>query len=275
MNCFKTRSKRSSLRNSSRTHYNFILLFFFFFIFISGPAAAIEQNTVFLPIQVNSPDGKAELSTQVDSILNEVVAKKNYTMLDRSRATALVNYSGTWPPPVKILKQLTESTGLDYVAVGSLTVIGNQISLDYKVYDLLSLEPPKHYFVQDKSLDEIESAVSEIVRQVDGYTHRELIIGSIAPEGNKRIDSGAILRKIKTQPGDIYDPSTLRADLKAIHQMGYFQTAEIIATDSPEGKKIVFKVVENRSSLPSNTRVLMSLTKVKSKKLPISRNNQS
>lgn len=244
MNCFKTRSTKSCLPNNSRAHCYFLLLFFLCLVFISGPAAATQQNTVFLPIQVNSPDGGAELIDKVDSILNSIVSDKNYTMLDRKQTAALVDFSGTWPPPLKTLKQLAESTGLDYVAVGSLTVIGNQISLDYKVYDLLSLEPPKHYFVQDKSLDEIESGVSEIIGQVDGYTHHELIIGSIAPEGNKRTDSGAILMKIKTQIGDLYDPSTLRADLKAIHQMGAFKTAEIIVTDSPKGKAIVFKVVE-------------------------------
>jgi len=205
---------------------------------------AIQQNTVFVPIQINSPEGKAELTTRVDTILADVISKKGYTMLDRNQAAALVNFSGPWPPPVKILKQLTESTGFDYVAVGSMTVIGSQVSLDYKVYDLLSLEPPKHYFAQDKSLDDIESGLSEIIRQVDGYTHRQLIIASIAPEGNKLEDSGAILMKIKTQIGDLYDPSSLRADLKAIHQMGSFKTAEIIVTDSPQGKVIVFKVVE-------------------------------
>ena len=244
MNCFKTRSKSHCQRNSSTVYSFIVLLLFFCFALLPRQAAAIEQNTVFLPIQVNSPDSKAELTEKMDGLLSEVVAKKEFTMLARSQASVIVDYAGSWPPPVKTLKQLAESTGLDYVAVGSLTVIGGQISLDYKVYDLLTLEPPKHYFIQKKSIDEVGDGLTEIITRVDGYTHRDLVIGSIAPEGNTRIDSGAILRKIKTQVGDIYDPSSLRDDLKAIHQMGYFKTAEIIATDSEKGKQIVFKVVE-------------------------------
>ncbi len=242
MNCFTTRLKSYCPRNRS---FSFFLSFFLFCLLIfPWQAAAIEQNTVFLPIQVNSPENKAELSNTADTLLSAVVAKKNYTMLERSQAAVLVNYSGPWPPSVDTLKQLAESTGLDYVAIGSLTVIGGQISLDYKVYDLLTLDPPKHYFVQQKSLDELENGLAEIITRVDSHTHRDLLIGSIAPKGNTRIDSGAILRKIKTQVGDVYDPSTLREDLKAIHKMGYFKTAQIVASDSDKGKQIVFQVVE-------------------------------
>lgn len=244
MNCYKARAQRARLLNSFPVQSCFFMLLFTSLLFIVSPAEALEQNTVFLPIQVNSPDRITELSTTVDSILKKVVSQKDYTMLDRSRTSSMVDFSGPWPPPADILKQLMESTGFDYIAVGSLTVIGNQCSIDYKVYDLLSKELPKHYFVQKNSFDDIESGIEEIFGHIEGYTHRQLIISSISPEGNTRIDSGAILRKIKTQVGDIYDPSILRNDLIAIHQMGSFRTAEIIANDTPEGKEIIFKVTE-------------------------------
>ena len=67
---------------------------------------------------------------------------------------------------------------------------------------------------------------------------------SIAPEGNTRIDSGAILRKITTQAGDTYNQAALRKDLKEIYAMGYFNDVQIDVSDSPKGKKVIFRIVE-------------------------------
>ena len=67
---------------------------------------------------------------------------------------------------------------------------------------------------------------------------------SIAPEGNKNIDSGAILRKIKTKPGDAYDQAALRNDLKEIYAMGYFNDVQIDVSDTQKGKKVVFRIIE-------------------------------
>ncbi|HID02373.1 MAG TPA: outer membrane protein assembly factor BamA, partial [Desulfobacterales bacterium] len=66
----------------------------------------------------------------------------------------------------------------------------------------------------------------------------------IKPEGNKRVDSGAILRKIQTKVGDIYDPKQLREDLKSIFAMGYFNDVQIVVNNSARGKIVTFRVVE-------------------------------
>src|SRR5665647_2250304 len=70
------------------------------------------------------------------------------------------------------------------------------------------------------------------------------VISSIGAEGNKRIDTGAIARKIHTKVGDLYSPSTLRNDLKAIFAMGYFDDVKIKVEDSAEGKKVTFLITE-------------------------------
>ena len=54
----------------------------------------------------------------------------------------------------------------------------------------------------------------------------------------------SILQKISTKPGDLYDPATLRQDLKAVFAMGYFDNVEIDAKDAANGKTVVFRVKE-------------------------------
>ncbi|PHR24671.1 MAG: outer membrane protein assembly factor BamA [Desulfotalea sp.] len=86
--------------------------------------------------------------------------------------------------------------------------------------------------------------LAEITAEIERYLNKDFRIGSIAPAGNKRIDSGAILRKIETKSGDIYNQVTLRKDLKAIYRMGYFNDVQIDVSDGPNGKDIIFRVIE-------------------------------
>ena len=77
-----------------------------------------------------------------------------------------------------------------------------------------------------------------------GFSSSTTIVSSIAPAGNERIDSGAILRKIATKPGDFYSPDNLRKDLKTVFSMGYFDNVEIEVNDSSTGKEVIFRVQE-------------------------------
>ncbi len=213
-------------------------------IFFPGFAAAVNQNTTYLPLKINSPDDQNALASQADSGLKNALFPASFSMMSRDVAQQFVDYSGTWPPSPTVLNKIAQSTGLDYVAVGTLTVIGEQISIDYKVFDVLAPTSPKYYFLQGESVENLAGTISEIVQDVIAYTERDYIIASIAPAGNTRIDSGAISRKVKTKPGDFYDPSALREDLKAIFKMGYFENVRIEVAESEKGKVVTFNVSE-------------------------------
>ena len=115
-------------------------------ILFSNFAVAVEQNTTYLPLKINSPTGQSELIIQADSGLENALFPVSFSMMSRAEAKKLVDYSGTWPPSPTDLKKIASNTGLDYVAAGTLTIIGEQISVDYKVFDVLSPATPKYYF---------------------------------------------------------------------------------------------------------------------------------
>lgn len=236
-------SPRLSTANFRQYRFFLTLLVSLLLIF-PGFAAAIEQNTSYLPLKINSPSLQTELAEQADSALSNALYPASFSMISRTEAAKLVDYSGTWPPSTSDLQKIASSTGLDYVAVGSLTVIGDQVSIDYKVYDLLAPNSPKYYFRHGEALDNIAGTLAEVVREVIAYTERDFIIASIGPQGNERIDTGAISRKIKTKKGDFYNPVNLREDLKAIFKMGYFENVRIEVEESENGKLITFEVTE-------------------------------
>lgn len=234
---------RSRQNPTGPTFLSLLLFFLFPALFFALPGQAAEQNTAFLPLKINAPD-RPTLRLQADKALGDALAEKKLSMIPRSEAETLADYSGSWPPPAAVLSRIAEKTGYDYVAVGSLTQIGERISLDVAVFDTLSPNALHSSFQEAPSIDGLGLIINDGITDILGYSSRNFIIASIAPAGNERIDSGAILRKIKTKPGDFYDPAALRRDLKSVFSMGYFDDVAIDVTDTQTGKAVVFQVRE-------------------------------
>ena len=214
-------------------------------VIVSTPqlSSALEQNTAFIPFKINAPD-PGSLRDAADKTLEQEVAAKGLTLMPRAQAEKLVDYNGSWPPPPSVISKVAESTGADYVAVGSLNKLGNRISLDCAIFDVLAPKVPHSAFRETQAPEDLGKITSEIVSTLLTFSNRGFTVASIAPAGNERIDSGAILQKISTKPGDLYDPGNLRQDLKAVFGMGYFDNVEIDASDSEAGKVVVFRVKE-------------------------------
>lgn len=208
------------------------------------PAWSASQKTSFLPLNIHSPSDRKILQAKADNELQEVLASTDINFIPRKDAEKLADYEGPWPPSAKTLKELAEKTGSENIVAGDLTVIGNKLSIDIKFFDLLSPSNPTFFFQTAESLDGLKVALGKISSDIKNHLLREFRIASIAPEGNKRIDSGAILSKILTKVGDPYSQTGLRNDLKEIFKMGFFNDVQIDIKDSPQGKNIIFRVIE-------------------------------
>jgi outer membrane protein insertion porin family len=220
------------------------LALLFFLLLIASPVRAGNAKTNFLPLNIISPGDSKTLLAKADSDLQAALAGSDIILLPRSEAEKLANYKGTWPPPIKVMQDIAAKTDSDNLATGNLTLIGNQVSVDIKLFDLLSPSNPTYYYQTADSPEGLQEAFNKIVFEIEQYIGRDFRVASIAPEGNKRIDSGAILRKIKTKAGDAYNQATLREDLKSIYAMGYFNDVQIDVSDTQKGKKVVFRIIE-------------------------------
>ncbi len=158
-------------------------------------------KTLFLPLVVKSFGGTERYRTLIDANITRGIAGTDIVFPDRSRAAALADYSGSWPPGVAELQQIAAATGADNVIVGTVTAVGREFSLDVKYFDLLAPTNPVFFYQTAANEADLPRAVSELVRSIQQYNDRRFTIASIAPEGNNRIDSGAILRKISTRRG--------------------------------------------------------------------------
>ena len=232
--------------------FAFIILSVAILVFMHMPAAAADTSrTLVLPLKINTPDNLENLTETTDAALAKVLAtgtsrQQAFTMLPRSEAEKIFDYSTVWPPTSETLQEFGAKAdpSINYVAAGSLTKLGDTVSIDIKVFDLLDPATPKFYYLEGRALADIEQSLTEITGDILSFTGSSFLIASIAPEGNKRIDSGAILRNITTRAGDFYEPEQLRNDLKNVFKMGYFDDVRLKVEDTDKGKKVVFEVDE-------------------------------
>ena len=204
--------------------------------------AGLEPNTVMVPPQINASSGVEQLLALSDKALLEVAQSKGLAMLSREEVQQKLGYEH-WPPKAEALKPLITSSAVNYVAVGSITKLGEQLSLDFVVYDVFGNNPPKFYYQVSMST-ELQKSMTQMVNDILSHTGQYFLVQSIGIAGNTRVDSGAIMRQVKSQVGDRYAPELLRADLKNIFQMGYFDDVQILVTDTEKGKDIIFQLTE-------------------------------
>jgi outer membrane protein insertion porin family len=205
--------------------------------------ASAEQNTVFLPLKINAVGKGEEFTRQIDNIFNEILISKKQVPFARQKAAAVFDYT-SWPPPFEQLAKFSNTLKTDYVMVGSLTMLGQKLSIDLAVYDIHEAGAPQLFYKEAENFNGLERILNELIGDVLAYSGKYYQIASVRVQGNSRIDSGAILRHVGSKPGDRYSPEQLSKDIKNIFKMGYFNDVQVSASDTVKGKEITFSVVE-------------------------------
>jgi outer membrane protein insertion porin family len=212
-------------------------------VFPGRAAEATVNRAIFLPLKINTDGDPAKLAGVADRLLTAAVTAKGYTML--TRAAAGGNYGNQdWPPGVKTLQPLLPKGYNDYLVTGSLTKLGERLSLDLTIRQISDPTVNQTLFKELDSEERLGGAIVELADQVASFVNRRLNIAAINVAGNTRIDTGAIRQRIATKVGAPYSLASLRADLKEIFRMGYFNDIQIDTKESPQGWEVTFRVVE-------------------------------
>lgn len=222
------------------------------FIITSLPALAAaassgSANTLILPLKINAHISTiSEVTEQADKSLTELAsgAGDELFTIKRSISSKAFNYSSSWPPPLSKLKNYPDTRKAQYIVAGTLTQLGNRYAIDLTLYDLSETSLPKYFYNDGEINKGIKVLLASMTEEILAYTNRHIRYAEITVGGNKRIDSGAILRKIKSKAGDRYNVDLLNQDLHEIFQMGYFNDVQIQRADTDTGIKIKFAIIE-------------------------------
>jgi outer membrane protein insertion porin family len=216
-------------------------------VLLCGAIATAQEEirVVVLPFEVHAPEGLDYLRGQIRDLVEKQLGDEGLVVVESGRL--LEGLPGTEEGGLNRLRTLGLRVGADVVIWGSFTKIGRRYSLDVKVIESYRDAPPEPVYVEAEGLETLLDSVQRLARDVGMKVFRREKVEDVIITGNKRIESEAIKRILKTKKGDMYLARQLREDLKSIYKMGYFSDVRVEASSIPRGKVVTFEVAENQT----------------------------
>lgn len=148
---------------------------------------------------------------------------------------------------------IASRVGADFAVLGSLTRVGRTSSADWRVLDLKDGVAKAFYFESSVSeaelLRRIRAKAAEMPEAMaaalrDRPVEREGTIDRVVVSGNRRVDSEAVLQKVKSRKGEPFSHDTVREDIRAIYATGYFDDVSAALSETASGRVLAFMVKE-------------------------------
>lgn len=222
----------------------FIVMVFFIVpgLTILEVQAAPEGKVALLPFTIYSQEDLTYLQKNILETLANGLSKQNIPLLPISKAQPWLGQK--IPSDWQELRTIGKQLEADYLIYGSLTKIGQRLSLTGNLLEVRADKPPQSFSMTGEGLENILRLVERFSKEVGlRVLGQEKIVG-ISIRGNQRIEAQAIERELKSKAGEAYNPEQLDQDLRAIFKMGFFSDVRLEVTQTPQGKSIDFVVVE-------------------------------
>jgi len=198
-----------------------------------------EVRVSILPFIIYSPEKNSYLRNEIPKVLAAHLRQEGAEISEPE-----IPKSGFRIPNLGNIRKIGVRSRADYVIWGSLTRMGSKFSLDAKMLSSRGRERPATFFVEGRNIENLSVVVRNLARDFGIRLFRRERVAQILVKGNRRIESDAVIRAIKTRAGDVYRVKNLSDDLRAVYAMGYFDDIRIEAEKSSRGKIVVFRVKE-------------------------------
>jgi len=210
-----------------------ILIIFFLVSPISWAAELLKVGIS--PLVVYIPKKSPRMGEDLSLMLSQKI---------KNPKIKIVPWKGEIVQKIEEAKKEGEKQGLDYVIMGSLTQIGEKISLDLAIVETGGIKPPVLIYKEIPSMEKLEVVSTEIAQELVYKLLKKKRITRLEIIGNKSVDKEAILAVMQTKEGEIFDPKIIRRDIKSIFKMGFFKDIRVEVEDFPEGEIVKFIVSE-------------------------------
>lgn len=238
---------------------------FAFFIFLlafslsTNEAVAQEGviNAVILPFEVHSRDDISSFRTQMlESIASSIDEAKEIQVIAGDRLKKVILGKGVSIFDENAAGIIGKELKADFVVLGSITKLGRRYSIDAKVFNVQQARLSALSFIEGEDTMELKRMVFDLSFTISREMLKEAlaagrvfapqsgIVGKINITGNKRMDTDAIIVKIKTKVGSAFDGEQIRNDIKAIYDTGYFDDIVVDLADTAIGKELTFILKE-------------------------------
>lgn len=227
------------IMNRITRHFNLICLVMLVLLLLPAQAQEVKKVTV-LPFEIYSKENKAAIQ--------EALYRKTLAELQKEKQLRVVPADSFLRSQVKLDERAAVDAGrslqADFVVMGSLTQLGESISIDAKVINVRSGKTLSPIFVQAKGLESLDDVAAQLKTDVLVRTGLVEKIAKVEISGNNKIEAAAIIQQLKSKEGSPYIEDNIAEDIKTIFKMGFFLDVSASAADTPEGKIVTFTVVE-------------------------------
>lgn len=231
------------------------LLFFLLFLLFLMPTnvmALLSEMIAVLPFKIYMPGPADNLAVVLQEMLTTRLANEGLELINPSTINT-GELSRIKVSDLDILRRVGREKEIDWVIKGSLTQIGKKISLDLTIIPTSANKRPSSIFVVGDGIDKLDQILEKAVVTATNRIKGIIQVDSVFVEGNKRIETDAILAVIESRKGTKYDPAALNKDLRSIYEMGFFEDIQIDTEEIPGGKNVTFRVSEK----PSITKITL------------------
>jgi outer membrane protein insertion porin family len=220
-----------------------LAMFLFFAFLLAAPLKAEAQKIAVFPFDTYSERDATLLRNAIyNSMTLELGKVRTIQIISREQINPLI---GAKHPDEALALSVGKQVRADYAIIGSLTQLGNRVSLDGKIINVETGAVTNGIFAQGTGIENTGSIAAQLAREILARVSGRQTIARIDLSGNRRIESTVIYHVLKSTKGKLYSEEDLSADIRAIYRTGYFTDVKADATDSPEGKVITF-ILEER-----------------------------
>jgi len=211
------------------------------FVLAAFPAAGSETRAkvTIIPFRINAQAQYSYLQKEIVKVIQDRLSQEGVEVVSEKGLAGADTAATT-----KAVRNLSVQNGSTHAVWGSLTQAGQRFSIDARLMETITENPPKVLAVEGEKIENLLGAVKKLADDLMLHIFKQAKIVNVSVSGNKRIESDAISKVIQVKAGDAYSVRSLSEDLNRIYQMGYFEDVRIEAEESAGGKAIVFKVQE-------------------------------
>ena len=162
-----------------------LLLYILLLTLCSTPLWAKEKTTVaVLPFSVHSAENIDYVQQGIlDMLSSRISADERITVIGKEKVLEALKGLKAKDLSVEDVYGLGKQLNADYVVSGSLTKIGNSVSLDGKFVDITTGKTPVSIFTQSPGMDDVISKISDFAQKINQFVMGTLPGAMPAPVG--------------------------------------------------------------------------------------------
>ena len=145
-----------------------VLFLFIILSFFIGPSGAFSQVRVaLLPFQVHSREPLDFLKEGIVDMLSSRLGREGQiVVVDKGLLKGVIPPGKAPEVTADLLNRIGRGTGAEYVVSGSLTKLGNIISMDATIYKVPISQPLSAVFLQGEGLESLIIKIGELAREL-------------------------------------------------------------------------------------------------------------